>query len=339
MVYAARPARTSPVSCMPTCLKLLLASAALAAGCAHEPAFRMQEPTSVDLGDRALAVVGDLQQTSWLPRLFRHRENNAAAQERLIADLAGHMDDIGALVIVGDLVFSARSDRQWDHFDDLIAPIAEQVPVLPAIGNHDYPCFFIELCRTSVIARGMHDRFPWFAPGVPYAVESGDLLLVFLDSESHYAEQGEWLGDRLQAAAGQYAAVFVFFHRPPYTYSIDRGAEGNPEVQQYIVPRLEAATVPVVVFNGHVHGLEYIVRDGVPYVTTAGGGGPRGPMGERGAFDHYSGPECSQPNGEIFRPFNYLLVREDEDGLRISIRGFCKGDAAIRELETIDIPF
>ena len=31
MVYAARPARTSPVSCMPTCLKLLLASAALAA--------------------------------------------------------------------------------------------------------------------------------------------------------------------------------------------------------------------------------------------------------------------------------------------------------------------
>jgi hypothetical protein len=324
---------------MRICLSFLFIAAVLAAGCAHEPAFQVQRPAAVALDGRAIAVIGDLQQTSGIARFVRRRENNAEAQQRLIADLQSHVDGIGALVIVGDLVFSARSSRDWTHFDSLIAPIADRVPVLPAIGNHDYPCYLVEFCRTSVISGGMQDRFPWFAPGEPYAVESGNLKLLFLDSESALDEQARWLGEQLAAANGHFAAALVFFHRPAYTDSIDRGAEGNPEVQEHLVPVLQAAPLPVVVFSGHVHGLEYIVRDGVPYVTTGGGGGPRGPMGERSAFDNYDGPECRQPDGEtVLRPFNYLLLDESADRLLITIRGFCKGDVAVSELSSIEVP-
>jgi hypothetical protein len=310
-----------------------------AAGCSHQPAFQAGLPATIDTGGRGIAIIGDLQLTSFLPRLVRRRENNAEPQQQLLADLADRVDGLAALVIVGDLVYSARSNRDWAHFDRLVEPFAASMPILPAIGNHDYPCFFIEICNESKISKGMLERFPWLSPAQPYAVSSGDLLLVFLDSESQLDSQGDWLGDRLREARGQYAAALIFFHRPPYTNSIDRGAEGDPDVLQFIVPRLEAADLPVVAFNGHVHGFEYIVRRDIHYVTTGGGGGPRGPMSAERLFDRYAGKDCPQPNGEdVFRPFNYLLLRDEGKQLTIEVRGFCRGDNAVSLLDTLRVP-
>jgi len=312
---------------------------AVLAGCAHEPAFRADLPASLGATPTTIAVIGDLQQTSLAARVVRHRENNADAQQRLIADLGQHADGLGALVIVGDLVFSARSARDWSHFDSLIAPFASRMPVLPAIGNHDYPCHFVELCSTKAIAPKMLARFPWFAPGRAYAVANGDLLMLFLDSETGIEAQSDWLAEQLDDAVGNYRVALVFFHRPPYTNSIDRGAEGNAEVEAHIVPRLRAAGLPVVVLNGHVHGLETLVRDGITYVTTAGGGGPRGPMPSGGPFDSYTGPVCMRSRDDAtLRPFNYVLLRPGGAMLSIEIRGFCRGDAAVRTLQTLTIP-
>jgi Icc-related predicted phosphoesterase len=315
----------------------LLVVLQLVAGCAHEAGLRAGLPDELALDGKAIAIIGDLQQTSGIARFVRRRENNAAERERLIADLAGRMDGLAALVIVGDLVFTARSRRHWANFDRLIAPFAEKMPVLPAIGNHDYSCYFVELCRTSVIARGMRDRFPWLVPGQPYAVASEDLLLLFLDSESTLEAQGGWLADELESAAGRYAAALVFFHRPPYTNSVDRGAVGSADVERFFVPALQAAPLPVLAVSGHVHGLEYIVRDGVRYLTTGGGGGPRGPMGEERPFDEYRGRDCPQADGSDFRPLNYVLLRRAESSLKLEIRGFCRGDPDVELLDSIEI--
>jgi hypothetical protein len=312
---------------------------AAASGCAQSPAFQAVQPAEFASEGKAIAIIGDLQQTPGFVRMVRRRENNALEQQRLIADLKDRIDDLSALVVVGDLVYTARSRRHWAHFDELVRPFAAGMPVLPAIGNHDYPCYLVKICSKSRISSGMLARFPWFSPGQPYAVTSGDLRLLFLDSESGLDTQGEWLAGQLADAVGRYRAALVFFHRPAFSNSIDRGAEGSPDVQQYVVPRLEAAQLPLVAFSGHVHGLEYIVREGVHYVTTAGGGGPRGAMAAERPFDRYRGPDCPQPGGdEVFRPFNYLLLREGADELTIEIRGFCSGDAAISRLDTIDIP-
>ena len=71
----------------------------------------------------------------------------------------------------------------------------------------------------------------------------------------------------------------------------------------------------------------------------AGGGGPRGPMADERPLDLYRGRDCPQPDtGEVFRPFNYALLRETGDRLTIDIRGFCRGDAGITSLDTIEIP-
>ena len=64
--------------------------------CTHEPAFRAELPGDFDSAGKAIAIIGDLQQTSGLPRLIRHRENNAVEQQRLIGDLHSHVDALGA---------------------------------------------------------------------------------------------------------------------------------------------------------------------------------------------------------------------------------------------------
>jgi len=314
------------------CLLMLLA------GCAHEPAFRAELPATVDSAGGTLAIIGDLQQTTGFVRLVRHRENTANEQQQLVADLRNHVPELTGLVIVGDLVYSARSDRQWRHFDSLVGPFASQMPVLPAIGNHDYPCYLVQWCRVTVMARGMSERFPWLVPGQPYAVDAGELLLLFLDSESHIREQGEWLEGELARAAGSYSAALVFFHRPAWSNSIDKGAVGNPEIQQFVAPVVRDAALPVVVFSGHIHGYENIIHDGVPYITTAGGGGPRGPLADDRPGDVYRGPDCPQPDGKpSLRPFNYVLLKTEPGRLSLEVRGFCRAGEAVRTLDRIDI--
>jgi hypothetical protein len=313
-------------------------AALLVAGCAHEPAFRAELPATVDARTGAIAIIGDLQQTPGFVRFVRRREETSRQQLELIDDLKSRIDDLAALVIVGDLVYSARSDRDWRHFDSIVAPLADAVPVLPAIGNHDYPCVMVQICRKSNISRGMLQRFPWLGPGRPYAVDGGDLKLLFLDSETGLEAQGAWLAAELEAAESRYAAALVFFHRPPFTNSIDWGSDPNPGLIDNIVPPLEQAGLPVVVFNGHMHGFEYLVRDGVHYVTTAGGGGPRGAMAEQRPFDRYRGPDCPQAgSGKVLRPFNYVLLSRTPDGLAIEVRGFCGGGDAIAWLDAIEI--
>lgn len=305
-----------------------------------DAAFEVTLPQELVPNSPAIAVVGDLQMTPALVRRMRGREYNLEPQSRLFEDLDRYADGLNALVIVGDLVFTASSRRAWRHFDELIAPYAARMPVLPAIGNHDYHCAFVQLCWQTVIPARFRARFPWFEPGVPYDVPYGDLVLVFLDSETAIAGQAEWLEQQMAAYEERYRAALVFFHRPPFSNSIDRGAEGNVEIAQHVVPVLEAASLPSVVMNGHVHGYEHLLIEGIHYFTTAGGGGPRGPLGADRPRDVYPGPDCeTNGDGSVIRPFNYLLISPGADSLTIDVRGFCRADPEVRVLESIEVAY
>lgn len=321
-------------------IAFVLVCLAVTAGCAHEPGFRAALPSDLQLDSRPIAIIGDLQQTSGFVRFVRRREDTAAEQRKLLADLESRIADLGALVIVGDLVYSGRSSRQWRYFDDLVAPFAARMPVLAAIGNHDYPCFLVTFCRKHVLSQGMRDRFPWLESGMPYAVPAGNLLLLFLDSEGSLEAQARWLARELDEAVGQHAAALVFFHRPAFSNTIDQRAEGDPEAQRYVVPVLNDAGLPVVAFSGHIHGYEDILHDGIHYITTAGGGGPRGPLADERPDDVYAGPDCiREQDGALLRPFNYVLLTADDAALHIEVRGFCSADPDVRRLDSIDIPF
>lgn len=300
----------------------------------------MALPETIPGDAKSIAVIGDLQMTAGFVRFVKRRENNEAAQADLMADLVERVDTIAALVVVGDLVYTARSRSDWRHFDRLVEPIAVRVPVLPAIGNHDYNCFFVQLCRQARIPAKFARRFPWMEPGRPYFTAYGDIALLMLDSETSLARQAEWLARSLREVAEQYAVALVFFHRPPYTNTAVRGAVGgDTDVQQWIVPVLETSPMPVITISGHVHGFEHLLVDGIHYIISAGGGGPRGPLLPQRPSDVYGGRDCAtDPDGSVIRPFNYLLIKRLSNSLEIVVRGFCGAGADVEELERFQLP-
>lgn len=311
------------------------------AGCALRPpadAFPVELPESLD-ASRPLAVIGDLQQTRALVRWVRKREATAAQQAVLIADLHERVNEIAGLVIVGDLVYTGGSRSDWRHFDELIAPVARNVPVLPAIGNHDYFCVFVQKCLHHVVPKEFRLRFPWFAPGQPYAVAYGDVMLAFLDSETELEAQGAWLEERMAAWAPTYRAVLIFMHRAPFTDSVGRSEGPNLAVQEHIVSRLKGRVPVPVVITGHIHGYEHLVVDGIHYVITAGGGGPRTMLASERANDVYRGPECSRDElGQVLRPFNYLLIERRAAAISFTTRGFCAESDDVSVIESFEIP-
>jgi Calcineurin-like phosphoesterase len=308
-------------------IAVVLATASLLGGCVHDPppVYGGSPPVALAARGRQLAVVGDLQMTSWFVRFLMRREFNRDEQAVLMADLAARRGDLAALVVVGDLVYAGRSERHWRHFDAVVGPIAAEVPILPAIGNHDYPCRLVHWCTQASISKPMLERFPWFAPGRPYEVAFGDVLLVMLDSETALDAQAAWLSETLAEGEADFAAALVFMHRPPFTNTSVHGAVGgDPNLQGTIVPVLEASPLPVAAFMGHVHGYEHLQLRGIDYVITAGGGGPRGYLAPERSGDVYPGPDCAtNEEGGVLRPFNYVLVERETDAVGVTVRGFC----------------
>lgn len=312
-------------------------------GCAAlEPGagFPVARPAALD-PDEPVAIIGDLQMTSWLVRAARRREHNREAQARLVADLTANAERLAAVAIAGDLVFNARSRRDWRHFDALMGPLAARVPVLPALGNHDYACWFVEFCRHGAVPGNVRLRFPWIGAGEAWLVPYGDVALVFLDSETRVVEQAAWLAERMPDLERRFRALVAIVHKPPYSHSAERGETTSEAVRDHVLPVLAAVSLPRLVVSGHAHGYEHLVVAGEHYVVTAGGGGPRSRLRAARPGDVYRGPDCARDiEGRVLRPFNYVLLERGAAGLEVRVRGFCDGDEPVAELErfTVGVP-
>jgi hypothetical protein len=324
-------------------LCLLMLSGTLVTACAlgpTAPGFPVVLPDEIEADAKALAIVGDLQMTPLAVRKLMGRENNELQQKRLLEDITAHVGDLGALVVLGDLVFTSSSRSDWKHFDALVGPLSERVPVLPAIGNHDYRCVLVRFCVQGHVPRSFLSRFEWFAPGRPYWLGFGSAALLFLDTETRIYEQSQWLRSWLDRHEDEFAAVVVFTHRPPYTDSKMRDSRPSPEIQSSFVEPLRQASPIAVFFSGHAHGYEHLVVDGMHFIVSAGGGGPRGRLKPVRPLDTYVGRDCAlEDDGSVLRPYNYQLLRVTEDALEIDVRGFCRHDDGVGRIERFRVPF
>jgi Icc-related predicted phosphoesterase len=289
-------------------------------------------PDRIARPERPLAIVGDTQRTSYQECIIG-REVNDRATQRILRSIAAA--DPGLLIIVGDMIFDGSSALHWEWFDWLMQPVREaRIPVLPALGNHDYWGSTPQAMRNAAV------RFPRLSSQTRYIDRYGPLGLVWLDSnaeqvgESSWAEQTRWFQRTLAAfdADGEVRGVIVFLHHPPYTNS--EVVEGDRKVRGDLVPPFADARKTLAMVSGHAHGYEHFVVTGKHFIVTAGGGGPRGKL-------HASRPSdpADSFDGVAPRPFNYLLVLGETEGIRIETRGFDGQDERERVLESTTIAF
>lgn len=100
-----------------------------------------------------------------------------------------------------------------------------------------------------------------------YTWTSGPAQFFMLDSNRvTEAGQTDWLATQL--AASQNPVKIVVFHHPPFAAGLH---ESSLPVRERWVPLFEQFGVDLVL-NGHNHGYEHSVVNGVDYVVTGGGG-------------------------------------------------------------------
>ena len=171
------------------------------------------------------------------------------------------------IAIAGDLVASGGKQRDWDAYWRLTAPLAADVFLLPALGNHDYfgglggyGHYGPEATGRAVDKYRAYFALP--ANGVAahderyYAVEWGPVTVVVLDlnnglpqhgpNDSNFYMLGEgeggtapdwqpgspqyrWLAETLRAAQEKTGFTFVVAHHCPYSSGVHGLPPGRGE--------------------------------------------------------------------------------------------------------------
>jgi predicted phosphodiesterase len=162
----------------------------------------------------------------------------------------------------GDVIESPSS-YYWDHwfgsFDDMLL----RAPFIPVLGNHEKNHRSYYETFSLPPGEGKNDEQWW-------ALHWGDVVIVGLDTNvkkaSDFTAQQDWARAHL---SGPEPHKFVIFHHPVFTS--DAYHEAGTFLDRIYHPIFVETEVDIV-FNGHSHHYEHIVRDGVTYLVVGGGG-------------------------------------------------------------------
>jgi len=185
----------------------------------------------------------------------------------------------------------------WDHWFASFDAMLQRAPFLAVPGNHE---------RND---RSYYDTFS-LPPGAGFrdkrwwALHWGDVVVVGLDTNvrkpSDYYAQQDWAREHL---SGHEPHKFVIFHHPVFSSDEYYGSGYSLDIIYH--PIFVDAGVDIV-FNGHSHHYEHIVRDGITYLVVGGGGAtPR-----RTTPEHIRGSDISV-EGHYF----YVRIATTPDGI------------------------
>ncbi len=169
----------------------------------------------------------------------------------------------------GDLVENGRILSQWKKFFELSDPLLRNVPLFPALGNHE---------------RNSPHYFDFFSlPGREryYSFDYGPAHFVVLDSNGkHKTETGflEWL--KRDLASTDRPFVFAVYHHPALSSTFTE-IRRRSAVQMYSLwgKIFEKGRVSFAL-QGHNHNYQRAEKNGVTYITSGGAGAPLYPLGK-----------------------------------------------------------
>jgi acid phosphatase type 7 len=285
--------------------------AALSAGCAHRaPAPVVPATFRVEAAAREplrLVVYGDMRFTDASERAA----SVPAARQALIAQIAA--ENPAAVLLTGDVPWHGGTAGDYEVYrDETAAWRARQLPVYPALGNHEFA-----QCAQADCLEHWWDAFPALRGRRWYSVAIAPrLVAIALDSVASLEAGGPqraWLDAELARLPRTVDFVLFFLHHPPVA-DLQSGARAdhNPRPNEralaaYLGEAAARARARFVVCAGHIHNYERHEQDGIVYLVSGGGGAHPAEVA-RDAADRYQGPG--------FPNFHYLRFTLEGDVLR-----------------------
>ncbi len=203
-------------------------------------------PITRETGSWSFAVVGDY--------------GNPTQSQRLVASNIAR-SGASLILTVGDNDQYAGTEADFRRsWDPVYGPLSKQIPMFPAIGNHD-----------GVSPEGLHPyfrRFPHLGGARYYSHVQGDVHFLALDSNLPIgagSEQLAWLERQLAASRSKYRIVYM--HHPLVTQL----AANRSSTLQAIAPILKRYGVQLVL-TGHEHSYERSTVEGMTHIVAGHGG-------------------------------------------------------------------
>jgi hypothetical protein len=196
--------------------------------------------------------------------VFGDTRDGGVAVPRL-AELAHQIHPL-LILHTGDVAISGDDVQAWLEVFRQEAPLLADVPVYPALGNHEIwkDPTAQTFARFFVLPDSGRSRHY-------YSFRMGPARFVVLDGNSPDATKTKWLAATLAAAAAEAVPhVFVLVHQAPFSLGDHCGAAvaESDWVELFEQYRVRA------VFAGHDHAYERMERKGVRYFVSGGGGAP-----------------------------------------------------------------
>jgi len=210
----------------------------------------------------------------------RYRADQTSGYAANLAVIAASQPDF--MAIAGDLVESGGEQRDWDEFWLHNAALAASVPIVAALGNHDYYGGPGDLGGYGGAAsmRAVSKFKSYFGRPNYYVLNHGPIAMIVLDVNNGKPErsatdtnwylsdvapewqegsaQMEWLQQTLAEAQRDKAFTFVMFHPAPYSSGVHGRVPGVGEAENFSSGRPLQALTPLflhygvdAVFNGH----------------------------------------------------------------------------------------
>jgi hypothetical protein len=204
-------------------------------------------------------------QTTYRFAVYGDSREGALTHRMIVARMLKARPDF--VIHTGDLVELGNCQSCWDEFFMIAAPLLRSAPLYPTLGNHEDD-------QSPFADTDYFDIF--HLPGVErwYAFDYGNARFISLKADGYptgvyfpVQEQMDWLEQELENNDKPW--LFVYFHLSVFTSTGEEFLETG--LRQRLVPLFEHYGVNAV-FMGHKHSYERVVRNGVTYITTAGGG-------------------------------------------------------------------
>ncbi len=225
------------------------------------------------------------------------------AVHRAVAE-AVSKERIDFLVNTGDLVDRGGVKAQWTQFFELERPLLQKVPIIPAIGNHDWS------------GRDYFRRYfmlsEWSESRRYYSVDWGNLRILVVDVGIECREgcaQFTFVERALADGANKGMLMVMALHFPPYS----SGKHGSHKGIRKPISNLARRYGVELVLTGHDHNYERTKSiDGTTYLVSGSAGAPIRPVSPR----RFTAHARTEPHYVLFD------VLEDEITLRaINLQG------------------
>ena len=219
---------------------------------------------------------------------------NPLARAVLIARIAEEKPD--AVLISGDVPWHGGVADDYAQFGRETALWrARHIPVIPALGNHEF-----SQCEPKACLENWWAAFPELRGRRWHAADVGPhVRIVALDTMSPLiagSEQRQWLEHEIDMLPPAVDFLIVSLHHPPVAdvqarLRVDHNPRPNEiALAEYLRETAASHRVRIVVIAGHIHNYERFLKDNVVYLVSGGGGAVPYEV-DRTAPDLYKGVE------------------------------------------------